>query len=652
MAEGTDPLERPLRHALALAVLVGLGAGLLPASNWRWGMNLLRYYPPLAAALLAAAALVVILAAPPLRAAWGAPRWLERRAAPWLVALGVALLGALFFQAARAHSYLLGDGYEIIRRLRQDNPAVAARSPILNLLLPPLFRLSGGLDPVRSGMAAGQLSLLAGVLGWGGAAFFLARAARRAPLGALTAAVLLLVTPVAQLFCGYVESYAPLTAALLVFCAAGFDRLTGGGRSALAAALAAQLLAFSGHPFGVALVPATLFLLAWRPDERVPGALRRRLLVALGALVALGLVLGVFFAFFPRLRAVGQAVRYLAPQEHVTLLVNLVAQLFDARPWADTYRINSWLHLADVFNTAWLCGAAGLAWLVALALQPAGRRALRATPVLFVALLLPAELGFRALLRTPLGAARDWDLFSGLGLALTSLAAASALAGAGRRLAWPALAAGLFFTLPWLGVQMSDGRSAARHFEGIEAAPVPEPFVLSGYHGVMGDRLVEVGQPALAEAAYARSLQAYPRYEYAWRLGVVEMALRNYDRARFAFARAAQLDPDNREALTELGAAYAGLGRLAAADSVLARVVALYPRDAGEALIYRARVHFHAGDDAQGRRWLEEARRTLPPGDAAWRDLRALEDELRAAAAGGVPSLPAVAPAGTPPTPR
>lgn len=63
--------------------------------------------------------------------------------------------------------------------------------------------------------------------------------ARRVPGHALTAGVLLLVTPVAQLFCGYVESYAPLAATGLVFCAAGLDRVTGGGRTALAAALPA-----------------------------------------------------------------------------------------------------------------------------------------------------------------------------------------------------------------------------------------------------------------------------------------------------------------------------------------------------------------------------------------------------------------------------
>lgn len=639
--------------ALAVAVVVSWLAGLAPASNWLWGMNLLRAFPPLSGALFAALCLGVILFAPPLNVAATAPPWLNRRAAPWLVALGVAGLALLLFHAGRAQSFLLGDGHEIIRRLRQGNAAVAARSPLYNLCAPPLFRLFGSADPARSGLAAGQLSLLAGALGWGLAAGFLVRVARRAPAHALTAGVLLLVTPVAQLFCGYVESYAPLAAAGLVFCAAGLDRVTGGGRAALGAALLAQGVAFAAHPFGVALVPATLYLLVRPSGGAELRIIRRRLLLALGALLGLGALLWIFFALNPGLRAGGQGLRYLAPQEHLSLLVNLFAQLFDARPWADTYRIYSPLHLADVFNTAWLAGAVGLAWLAALATQPAGRRALRSTPALFAGLMLPAELMFRGLLRTPLGAARDWDLFAGLGLALTSLAAATAVAGAGRRLAAPALAAGLFFTLPWIGIQASEPRSAARHLEAITAEPRPEGFVVSGYQGVMGDRLADARQPVMAERAYLQSLAAYPRYEYAWRLGVVEMGLKRYDRARAAFEQAAQLDPDNREALTELGSALTGLGRFVEADSVLARVVALHPRGAGEALIYRARLHFHQGDEAAGRHWLDEARRTLPPQDPAWRDVRRLEDELKSAGvAGGAPSPRAGAPGGTPPTPR
>lgn len=94
------------------------------------------------------------------------------------------------------------------------------------------------------------------------------------------------------------------------------------------------------------------------------------------------------------------------------------------------------------------------------------------------------------------------------------------------------------------------------------------------------------------------------------------MGLKRYDRARAALEKAAQLDPDNREALAELGSALTGLGRFAEADSVLARVVALHPRGAGEALIYRARLP--ASTRATPRpaaHWLDEARRTLPPRD-------------------------------------
>lgn len=635
-----DPLEPRLRAALTLVAVLLLLVGLSPASNWTWGANLFRYYPP---ALTLMACLGVGLAiwlwpawtpgaAPAAGAAPGAGGPSALRRPPIVAAL--AGLGALaFYQAFHAHSYLLGDGYEIIRRLRQLGTP-APRAPLYNLLAPLVFRAAGGLEPGREEMAAGVISILLGVLAVATAAFFLARMARRDAGNALVCGTLLLVTPALQLFCGYVESYPPLLAATLIFFAAAFDRLTGGGIAGLVVAALAVLAALLSHPFGLTLLPALLYLIVYRPGLMTSARLWRAAVIGAAAAAAAVALLALVFALNPGLRADNQPLRFLAPQEQLHLGGRIARHLFEHRAWSMKYGVLSWPQLADVLNGAWLVGGVGLLVVAALLTHPAGRRALLAPPALCALLALPGVLLMRCALRTPLGALRDWDLFATFGLGFSAIAGGAAATGGARRLFGPILMASLLLTLPWLGIQVSPERSAHRHFEAIEATPRPEPFIESGFHGVMGDRFGGLGNFDLAASAYRRSLDAYPRFDYAWRFGVGEMHQNRYQSAADALQQALRLHPDDRKALTELGRAWNALRRYDQADSVLARVIELYPRDAGAAMVYRARTHFGQGDAAGGRRWIESARATLPPGDVAWKDLKALEDQL----ARGVPA--------------
>lgn len=633
-------LEVRVRIALSLGVMAGFLSAHAGPSNWLWGMNLLRYYPEALGLFWTGAALAAIWllpamgARPEAAAVAVAGRRLADESAPatgWTmplaVAFGAATFSAILFNSFRATSLLLGDSLEIVRRLHQGH-VPAPRSALYNVLEPVFFRTFTAGNAQGEGLAAGVLSVVAGTVAVGLATFFLVRLARRDRAGAWAAAALLFLTGALQLFFGYVEVYPLLIAATLVFYAAAFDRITGGGIAGTLVATLAFLFGLTAHPFGITMAPGWLYLVALRRGEN--GVEPDRRLVTSGLLAALLIVLGLttIFALKPEWRAPGEAFRYLAPQEYIKGLISGL-KVFESRPWANRYRVVSLEHLADFWSTLWLVGAAAVCVILGVVSHREGRRALRRPAALFAIVSLGGILLLRVLFRTPLGAMRDWDLFAGLGLGAAGLATALVLTTNARRLARPIAAASLFFLVPWIGIQISNQRAATRHFDGIEADPRPEPFVASSFHLTMGDRFSNIRQFDLAVRAYERSLAAYPRYEAAWRLGTVHVVTKKYPEAIRAFERAIELQPGDETAMILLAEALMGAGELARAEQTLDRILAANS-ESGTAHLRKAQIERVLGRAGSAEEHFALADRYLPREGAVRREM----EEIRK---GGTP---------------
>jgi hypothetical protein len=643
---GAEPGEIAVRAALGAAVIAAFLTSLLGPSNWVWGMNLLRYYPSAVGLLLVSVALVGIAFLPaldddagPARALAGAP--------PVGAGLLAAAAGLGLFVVFRTKSFLLGDGLELIRRLHQGE-VPAPRSPLFNAVQPVFYGWLEQGESARGGESAAAISFLAGFLAVLGCVVFLARAARRQPAAALTAGALLLFTGGLQLFFGYVEVYGLLAAATLTFLAAAFDRLTGGDRRALAGATAALGFALLAHPFGTTLILPWLYLVAGRREGEAWRIDWRLLAWLVGAVLAAVVLLTIVFAMNPAWQAPGVKFRYLAPQVQLSGLWRGLAGLGDRKTWASEETIVSAVHVADCWNSVWLPGAAALAFVAGCLAVPATRRLLGAPTVRLGLLGLLMIVVYRIIWRTPLGAMRDWDLYSGLGFGVAGLAAGFAFAGAGRRLAGPALAASLFFLVPWIGIQVDSSRAARRHFDGVDAAPRPEPMIAAQFHGVMGDRFSSMREFGMATKAYERALAMRPRHEYAWRLGMAQFAAHDYAGAIGNLERALSLRPDDRTTLITLGEVCVDAGRVDEADKWLARARELYP-DSGAAWLQTGRARQRRGDMAGAREAYDRADTLFGPKDRARRDLERARESLAAAGATTPPpGAPPAADAGAP----
>lgn len=623
----------------AAAMALATGLSFLPHSNWWWGVNLLRFYPApfrlgwCAAGLAAVAAAWLIGRRAPAGVAF-APSpgsvtavpgrdWWRSIPAPVVGVAAGLVSGALLF-LFRTHTALLGDGHRILIDLRQGNEPLSD-SALYEFLEPALIALLRGNRLTPTIEEAGLLSILVGAISLGLVAFLLVRRAREAgadrmaearagraaeagagaaagtggrfPAGSTAAmAALLFTQPALQLFAGTVGPCCLLGAALLLFLATAQDCVE--GRSGPIPAAVATLAAMICHPFSVAILPAFLVMLRLSPrDSR-----KRQRQFALAMVIPCGLwLLGSTWRHFPAMEP-------------------------DLRPAFSLVRVT------DVLNHLWLTAAPALVTLLALALSGAGRRSLRSPGALTALAVALPLIAARAVLRTKLGPVRDWDLFSGAGVALTAMAAAAAAAalerGVGRgRPAAGLTAVGLFFLAPWLGLQMDAGRAVGRHLAVVDASPKLEPAVAASFHAAMGDRLIYIGKATLAASAYEKAWLLQREVVYARRAGLAFQAGGRLEEAAAAFTEVTKREPGDWKSWSDLGSVLCGLNNFDLADAALHRAMELAPEEAAPR-VHLARVLAMRGQEREARLMLESAHQRLKSGDPVWSDYRALDRNL------------------------
>ena len=633
--------QRPISPILiaaalaALGLIAAVGLSFLPVSNWTWGIDLLRYYPAWFRFTWLGLGLVG------LAAAW---RWPQRmtpsislnRWPPAFLALLAGLLAGIVFHLARARTGLLGDGYQILVDLRQGHPPTE-RSPLYNLLEPALvsWQRPGGVPSLTE---AGLLSTLLGGVTIGILVWVVLRRARttESPGGSigrssLVVMILLGCQPALQLFFGYVECYALVAVAILLFLLGTVDRCE--GRGSLMLPFLAVILAGISHPFGLLLVPAFLVLAASGPSD---GRWRR----LLGGSLLLLLVFGCLALLAPLWPAGADGrtpLKYLAPAAIWGQAIGLVTERIGT---SNRYGLDSILtlrQLADVLNHLWLTAAPALVLLAGLATTGRGRRAL-AAPAARVALTLAVSfVVLRAAMRTLLGPMRDWDLFAGAGLAVTgwaALAAAAWIDNAGQESAAETrgaisvvLVSTLLFVVPWIGIQANSGRAVARHLALVDATPALEPAVAATFHSAMGLRFLSLGDSELAASAFERAWQIRHSWNFAWRAGLAYLASGKPEKAAAAMTEVTKARPDDWRGWSELGNAWSAMDRFDLAEPALRRAIFL-DASATAPRIHLARTLGMLGRGREARSQIESVRPMMTSTDPLQTDFILLDRTL------------------------
>ncbi len=526
-----------------------------------WGVNQLRYFSSFGVLVAVAASALILV---PGSQAWAMNHISRFSVNPWrsesefrIFVIGSMVVSLILFGLFRSSIHLLGDGYLLLRDLAYFDPEISWKginAPLVYWTVKKFHILGESIweSPVVTyrlysmicGAAYFGLSPVAArVLGKTGVE-------RTIILGFLLSAGLI------ELFYGYVETYALLIPATLLYLVLGIQSIQG-TRSLLLPSLVLGFL-MAMHFAMVSLVPS-LLILAWVRMKVHSGEVEdvgkmRYLLAHFGPTLLTPavtiLVLGII-GFDP--------VNYLSSSKGTHLLPFTGALTFHQH-----YRLFSLEHFSDVLNQYLLIAPAAVMGIAFL-----GRRVFRMgdEPVyLMVATLVPFLFSFLA--NPEVGAFRDWDVFAFPGLPMT-LWVAVMFCGAFqdterlKQAGFVIVSAALVHTGLWVGVNARMGRAEARYSD------VMTRGFLSGNARSYGWETYaiyqrESGKNEEAIHAYDRAIEASPDNPRHWiALGNRYLELDRFQDAIDALKKGFELAPAYSETYAKnLANAHGSLGNV------------------------------------------------------------------------------------------
>ncbi len=576
---------------MILLVLVVAGFWLPPI--WLWGLNHGRWLPwPVRFGIPAAAFLLVVT---PARNTFGRllvdrfePLLLGRRPIAYFL---VPAVGAAVFWLLRDPIHMLGDGQTLAVMLAGDNLYHGFDFMTYHLLAKIYQSLGAGGESSAFFITA-LMSCLSGAAYLAAAAWSARKLTDHPGSRILLYGLLVLATPL-QLFFGYMEVYAPLAVAMLVFLT--FFTLYREGRGRLLYVALAWSTGLFLHLNALFLAPLLAVALLRPPPEEQASTLRRLITVVGPVLAALLLAWGILAA-----GGYGSE-RFLTDFGHVDQGDGILV------PLTGPDGLLTWRHLKDTVNLLLLLAPIPLLLLgVHFGNEQGGLRGLRALPCLLGGSVWLIVL--IALIHLKLGAARDWDLLAPH-VSVLVLAGWYAISGGFSKstpapgLVGQVVAVAAVLALPWFAVNANPAAALAR-LEAVatDLAPYPrgllhEQFAYhhqmagnpeevarhyrkSGevcsnhprFHAIYGTYMLNQGNLAEAVLAYDRAVAADPGYVYGLKMGLVARVLdQDYRGALEPARRLLQMNAQDSEAAAAHGTAAQQVGLRAEAIAAYLR---------------------------------------------------------------------------------
>jgi tetratricopeptide (TPR) repeat protein len=393
----------------------------------------------------------------------------------------ISLLFFILFFLLRTRTHFLGDGYQILSNVESNELAIKWTEPLESLLHLEAFHLAKSLFHLDAETLYALLSCMAGSIfiflsflfadllvhmHFGGKE-------ERSPLrispraGKILVFLLLISTGSVQLFFGYVEHYTFLFLSMFGFIFLSLVYLAenpafGGegtsnnySRTKLIFPLLAFVLTFLFHVSALYLLPSVFFL-SLAKDQKSKLHRTKRFLLGIFALILVVIILWGY-------------------KRYSWSVPPLFVPLIHDRYSAPGYTLFSLPHLSDFLNQQLLVSPVGLililAFLICLVVSLPNLKKRRSFFVSrtsqFLLILSLSQLLFDFLMDPALGASRDWDLFSAVGMGYTILGLYLLLKFFKDKIKFEYLSVilvvtSLYSTVPWIALNSSESKTIAR----------------------------------------------------------------------------------------------------------------------------------------------------------------------------------------------
>ena len=486
------------------------------------------------------------------------PRWLFHLAhrMPWRVSPFTALIVLPLVSVAYPSAvHLLGDGYLLIRELDAEaweRLARTDRAPLTFWILIRLHRVLhwAGQDAEFTYRAVSVLSGLAyAVLSPVVAATLSEERRRRTIISAF-----LLTAGYVQLFCGYVENYAPLYPGMLLLIALLINAVRKRGPLWPASLLLGILCSL--HFSTAFLIPGVVA--AGHLYSRSRGILRSAIEGVPFPISVLSILWLIGFDFST----------YISEARSHTL------PLFDPVTHNSAYTLLSAAHVGDLLNVLLL--SAPLVLIVLPSVRPRDLLGDDVKTVLVTMLAGPFLFVFVA--NPEIGAFRDWDVLSLPALPLLILTAYSwsARNPQGRVVVFVVGAAALH-TFLWIGLNADAASASLRYKTLLKTVPLSTHGKVYGWE-TMGSYSRENGNSEGSIEAYTQALDANPNHGRLWLLlGNAYQQIDRLEEAASAYGKTLQIEPRMREAHSNLGVIKVRKGQYQEALEHLDRAIGIAP---------------------------------------------------------------------------
>ncbi len=554
-------LVRVLSILCGIIILIHAGASFFPRGRI-WGINQWAYFSPAVSLSLAVLALLLFiprvneLVRKILDGAVASFLNLFRRIRPVLPKrVWYAVCSLLFFipfWLLRDRTHFLGDGAQIISHMSSGQLGVKWSEPLEIFLHLKTFQLAHGLWQMGSTTLYALLSCLSGVLFVFLLLLFADFWVRGTKERVLVFTVLFTMGSV-QLFFGYVEHYSfvYLFTAAYVFSSLAYLE----GKLKWFFPVGAFVLAILSHVMASYLFPSLLLLFFIKSKDAGLPSVRRKIIVALGILV-----LGAGFTFY-------KINSWAVPPIFVPLSVDTYS--------APGYLLFSPSHLLDLLNQHLLISPVGSVLIMTALICLPSAFPVRNRTFQFLLLLSLSQLLFGFVVDPALGAARDWDLFSTVGLGYTVLALFVFFRLLKEKpnfgyLAVVLVGASLYSTAPWIAINAGESRSL-RRFENL--LDIDAKRSANG-HFILIRHFESRGMNLQAKERTQKYKQAFPELDLIVDASDLAKA-GELDKAEQMFLEAKRLAPKLAQVHNNLGKVYLDRGELYKAEEELKEAVRL-----------------------------------------------------------------------------